>query len=156
MGSWGPGLRANDTALDALETYKHEITQVIKKKLTTEKLLTKINTDFQGCDKNPAYLAIADQLLDRNVKGLDKNKAIQKALKHELTQERLNCWTEPTDRKTALRNFQKRLTGQKVPPIALELDNLGLFTRMGATNAQILQLNPKAAKLLNKQKKGAK
>lgn len=136
MGSWGPGLQANDSALDALGILKKEIKQASKNKLPLRELFLKVQSEF-GADCDEEILGVADHLLDEEIKGLIEIPEIKKALKSQRKKSVLCCWVNPEERKIALDNFEKRLKGEKVPELDLAIDNAGLFDRMGRSNEEL-------------------
>jgi len=132
MGSWGPGLQANDTALD----------YIIEKRLNKIKTMKEAEVELKNIDKHSdsdhrAVLGVADYLLDRGVKLPKESGIISYAL--EVAYSETDQWREPESRKIALDNFRKRWKGKRVSKIDIEIDNLGLFDRMaiGLTNKQI-------------------
>lgn len=133
MGSWGEGMQANDTALDfvaslegkskkkALAEFRKEIKHVDK--------VYPVKKDWYG-GNHQAILGMADYLLDMEF-GIPKDllPKIESCIDNALT--RLESWRNPSIRKDALLRFQKKLHGEKVDKLDLELDNMGLMSRIG-------------------------
>lgn len=118
-------MQANDTALDAIE--EQRLKQIIKKKdkKALQKMLSKVS--------ELGILGIAEYVLDAGVPHtfLDTCRpTIDEALRKEKTEERLECWTNPEERRRALNLFKKRLQGKKVDQKELEKSNEGLMSKM--------------------------
>lgn len=141
MGSWGPGLQANDDALDALYHFRTRLEGISRTKKArvrrkkAEAIFAEMKADERYSDAF-SILGVADKLLGckTDLKGI---KPIEDALKAEKTKDRLAGWREPKDRVRALGNFERRLNKLKVPAIDLALDNAGLFCRMGQSNDEL-------------------
>jgi hypothetical protein len=140
MGAWGPGMQANDSALDAIASVEDLLAELklslpqYLEKHSIEPLLRIANGHYQ----NYEVLGIAEWLLDNAPKGsLDKTtikyeRLILDAMKAELRPEVLRDWVNPSEREEALLLFGMRLTEnltEDEKKIVQEY-NEGLFTRM--------------------------
>lgn len=130
MGAWGVGMRANDTALDAIGD-ENRIKRIIrdKDKKALKKLLEKFSA--QG------ILGVVDFMLDEGVPHTFFDTCrpiIDKAIDDEKSE--LDAWQDPEARRRALNLLKKRLQGKKVSPEELAKGNEGLITKvMQAINA---------------------
>lgn len=146
MGAWGPGMQANDTALDAIESVKillHRLNLSLLKyleKYGVEPLLR----EAQACD-NPdsrmGVLGVVEYLLDALDKlplGFKENSSIKydhiilDSITFELQSEKLKDWKEPKEREQALLLLKKRISVglTEEQKDLVEESNQGLFTRL--------------------------
>jgi hypothetical protein len=86
---------------------------------------------------NAAILGVADRMLDLGVDLRPFQEELMPIVQAELSEEELASWCGPEDRVEALRNFERRLRGEKVSAEDLEIDNMGLFARAGKSNEEI-------------------
>lgn len=146
MGAWGPGMQANDTALDAIESVKALLCRL---NLSLPKYLEKhgvepLLREAQACD-NPesrmGILGVVEYLLDALDKlplGFIENSSIKynhiilDSIAFELQSEKLKEWKEPKEREQALLLLKRRiLVGLTEEQIDLVKEsNQGLFTRL--------------------------
>lgn len=134
MGAWGVGMRASDTAWDAIGHFKFDVHGKPPKKVI-DALTTKperVLRFFRGWIlKDPmAVLGIAEYLLDAGVDLKPAAKIVEKALKHELSNDGLESWGHADDRKQALLRFKDRVAGKTVDEEKLAEDNEGLMSKM--------------------------
>jgi hypothetical protein len=126
MGAWGEGMQANDSAMDAIGEHEGDLV----------KGLTKIIDECLKGDKNDTLyiLGLASAIVDENLEmpKAVKNK-VTKAIKRELTRDRLSSWMKPSVRKAALNRFHKQLLGKKVSKKLLDRDNMGLMQKIFST-----------------------
>lgn len=136
MGAWGVGMRANDTALDAIEGYRTDLKRIVRKRdaLKAAELLKEVHAD---CDATPdggtlGLLGAAEYLLDAaGPEILAKAKALlEEALDRELSPDSLDCWRNEVERQQALDLFRRRLNGETVDPQIVERTNEGLLSRL--------------------------
>jgi hypothetical protein len=131
MGAWGVGMQAGDDALDAIHAAGGE------EKVAKARTARQVHALFarwmrESCRPNPmGLLGLAEAVLDAGgdldlVSGLVRGVAAG-----ELAKDRLDCWSDPAERRAALRRFLRRLDGKPVPPEKLEGDNEGLLSKIG-------------------------
>jgi len=134
MGTWGVGMRAGDTAWDAIGDCKFNVNGKPPKKTLDELakkpgLVLRYFKDWIRRDPM-AILAVAEYLFDAGIDVKPARKIIDGALKHELSNKRLEPWGHAQDRKDALIRFRDRLNGKKVDEAKLAEDNEGLLSKM--------------------------
>lgn len=133
MGAWGEGMQASDTAWDAIGGCGFDVNGSVPKKTLAalKKKPDSIKKYFKGWEDEPmGVLGIAEYLLDSGVDLSPVKNIVEKALKEELSNERLDCWVERDARKDALHRFRDRLHGKKVDMNKVAGDNEGLLSRM--------------------------
>ena len=131
MGAWGEGMRANDTALDAIDGYERELRRIKRKK--DQKSLLVLLTEIKAW---PCWewgiLGIAEDLIDNgHLALLELSKPIVRtAIATEGRKSRLKCWKEPKARKHALDLLRRRLKGEEVSEVEVDRSNEGLISKM--------------------------
>lgn len=133
MGSWGVGMQANDTALDAVCDYKDHRTadgRPIRRLPPLGVLLRRAALDDERHGDGLATLGLADWLLDQGHDLRPYLDLLSPAVACELAPAQLDCWADPAERYEALRRFWRRACGLAVDPAELERDNEGLLVKM--------------------------
>ena len=122
MGAWGPGLQANDAALDAIGMFEKRIRSFPLRKGPAVEFLTSV---IKACgeDETEGTLGVADLLLDRGVDLGDGGDLVRLMLERTLTESELRNWDDPAERVAALRRCEQRLNGAPVDPLLLAADN---------------------------------
>jgi hypothetical protein len=101
MGSWGYGLRDNDSAADAIDHFQN---------------FSNISLIFNKIKKDGnAVLGLADFLLKRKVDLKKVRTVIITSLEKELRPAVLRQWDSPAEREYALTFFKSRLLGLPKP-----------------------------------------
>jgi len=108
MGSWGEGMQANDSALDAIAAFKQNL-----------------NTDFVDTDDVDGVLGVAEYMIDQGIPIPEKFRVeVEAAIVRELND--THRWVSPIFRQDALNDFQRKFRGEKVDT---SLANRGLLDR---------------------------
>jgi len=96
MGSWGEGMQANDSALDAIAAFKQNL-----------------NTDFVDTDDVDGVLGVAEYMIDKGIPIPEKFRVeVEAAIVRELDD--THRWVSPIFRQDALNDFQRKFRGEKV------------------------------------------
>jgi hypothetical protein len=142
MGSWGVGMQASDSALDAIYRVEEGYlkgkkvrgqTKAVKGKLGPNviKWYTKLEDySIKNGYSRQEILGVADWMLDKGILLKGVMSLLDKVVEKELDQKHLDCWRDGEARKEALKRFQKRLHGKKVDEEKLAEDNEGLMVKM--------------------------
>ena len=126
MGCWGVGMQSGDAALDAIAPF--ERLRDKKAIIELDKLLAQVPDDY---DSSKPQLGVAEYLLDKGFKLPQATiKEIKRHIALEMKPEALSRWTEPEDRKGALKRFRLRLEGKTVDERDIMIDNMGLLSKM--------------------------
>lgn len=132
MGAWGEGMQANDTAMDYIAEFDDpkRIKNLIKGgKKAVAAHLKAIEKHSQS--DSWAVLGVADYLIDRGFDISSSMRLLKKHLRRQRSERMLGCWTNPAARKGALDRFEARANGKEVDETDVEIDNMGLFARIG-------------------------
>lgn len=134
MTSWGPGLRANDAAVEAITAVEEYLDSTEPDKYVKHQTLDSIfkiaarhDTDSCRC----GTLGVAEWLLDYGV-SVYPYKVVHEALMFELRDEQLSKFPNIKERQEVLGLFAKRMFADLTPDEAKKVreSNEGLFTRM--------------------------
>jgi hypothetical protein len=125
MGAWGVGMRANDTALDALGDVTDEASALaaLKREVAEE----------EDCwdSRAKSVLGVAEYMVDKKYKIPSALlKQVKACVESELEEHRLEDWVHDDERKDALERFASRLDGKKVDKIDVAVDNMPLLSRL--------------------------
>ncbi len=139
MGSWGVGMQANDTALDAIDSGRND-----------EKYLDKHIDKWLKPDKYgsgfKSILGLAEYCLDCDV---PFSPAMIKKIKKAIKQARNDSdrWTEPKERLAALQRFEDRLDRKKIDMRDVVIDNMGLIDKISTGNKNRKELKKMLVKV---------
>ncbi len=125
MGAWGPGMQANDSALDAISEIEAELDGA---DVDAGALLER--TASQWSDPL-CVLGVAEALIERGHELWDRGE-VANALEEELDPGRLRSWRNPMRRCEALERFIRRVEGESVDVAAIAEDNMGLMEKIAA------------------------
>jgi hypothetical protein len=135
MGAWGPGLQANDTALDAISIANLDEGMGDRSPVEVVDSLRERGEEWLDA---PSVLGVADRMLDMGQDLWHLEEGLRAHVRNELDPEVLARWQDPRDRVVALRNFLLRLEGKEMD-LEVGLDNAGLFARRGRSNLEVLR-----------------
>lgn len=146
MGAWGPGMQANDTALDAIDSVKKLLSNL---KLSLPEYLEKHGIEpllrvAQTCDVQDSFWGVLGvteyilDVLDKYPLGFKEKSSIKfeylilDSITAELQIEKLKEWREPKEREQALLLLEKRIfIGlSEAQREKIKESNQGLFTRL--------------------------
>lgn len=146
MGAWGAGMRANDTALDAIlwfEKYddngKRFLTRrgklVKDGKVLLEALKWVEKRMMRGrfayrSSSDESILGVADFFMERGISPKEADYFILRSIKRELEEGRLSSWCDRQERVDALLRFKARVEGKPVDEKLAAQDNEGLMSKM--------------------------
>ena len=138
MGAWGPGLLANDGALDALSYVGLDaFSDKGMAGRTARQVFDELEAHGWTSGDAEAILGTADAMLDLGVDLSGHADELAPLIAQEMSEEVIGRWREPKDRLAALDRFSRRVKGEAVPEEEIALDNAGLFDRMGKSNAEL-------------------
>lgn len=134
MGAWGPGMRANDTALDAVyvldEAIRVEGLKPPAGRRALEDIVAAVIANEHSQGSPQGVLGLAEAALERGI-SLDRVRlTVDLALASESSPEQLTCWRDPQEREAALGRFRDRLNGVQVDEALIARDNEGLLSRI--------------------------
>lgn len=127
MGAWGPGLQANDTALDAIDELTLIQFLTADKEAQLKRYLEGVFSQFAAW----GLLGVVEWFLDN---GMPHHKLamcrtmIDRALAMEKTE--IEDWRDPEQRRQVLETLRARLDGRAIDEERLAESNRGLLSRM--------------------------
>lgn len=146
MGAWGVGMRANDTALDAVcwfEKYdddgKRSLTRrgklvkdgkvLLEALKWVEKQMMKGRFAYRS-SSDESILGVADFFMERGISPKEAEHFILRSIERELHPGRLSSWCDQGERRDALLRFKARVEGKPVDEELVAQDNEGLMSKM--------------------------
>lgn len=107
MGAWGPGLRENDTALDAIDRFKRQIGEVLKGRRDPMGLFNHVVSEF-GEEATDALLGVADALVDGQADLGPSSGLLLLVVGDAARDAALAAWSDPAGRVGSLQAFVRR------------------------------------------------
>lgn len=149
MGAWGVGMRANDTALDAVcwfQKYNDDGKPVLTRRgkmvkdgkvllealKWVEKQMMKGRFAYRS-SSDESILGVADFFMERGVSPKEAEYFIARSIERELEPGRLSSWCDQEERRDALLRFKARIEGKPVDEKLAAKDNEGLMVKIART-----------------------
>ena len=105
MGAWGEGMLDNDEAGDAVDVFFSEVERKQVKLIKAS--AKKVGRSEGNCH---AILGIVEKMMDLEMDMKKGTKDLaRRCVKIEMRKDNLEMWKSPAARKSALKDFQKRL-----------------------------------------------
>lgn len=145
MGAWGPGLRANDVALDAIAVVEDKI---LESGLPLQQYVAEVGLDdlLELASEQDSELCrcgtlgVAEWLVEHNI-DLSDQMIVYKAIVFEKNEKQLARWADPEERLFILDLFESRIEHGLTPEQQRQVDNSnrGLFSRMFKVDPELVR-----------------
>jgi hypothetical protein len=126
MGTWGAGMQANDTALDAISDANENGNPV---KYLADHIDEWLNNEDEYGNGQKSIMGIADYCLDRREK-LSDDLITKVKIAIEQCKLTADSFVHVQERLDAIQRFEDRLNGKKVKKNDIAKDNEGLLSKI--------------------------